>query len=170
MGAFLVFARIMPTELFGAFALVVSTSFMLNQIQRSVVILPFIVACQKAEEVAQATRAWWWIDVISMAVTAALLLAAWGGSIALGAAEWVQTSLLFSAIGAPPLMLYTFHRRMNYQVGDHRNVLVMVLVHILSYALGIFAAYHFRDRERSDERRVGKERVSTCRSRWAPSH
>src|SRR3546814_17365324 len=62
-------------------------------------------------------------------------------------AEWVQTSLLFSAIGAPPLMLYTFHRRMNYQVGDPRRVLVMVLVHILSYALGIFAAYHFRDIE-----------------------
>src|SRR3546814_2279176 len=62
-------------------------------------------------------------------------------------AEWVQTSLLFSAIGAPPLMLYTFHRRMNYQVGDHRSVLVLVLVHILSYALGIIAAYHFRDIE-----------------------
>src|SRR3546814_11689888 len=24
--------------------------------------------------------------------------------------------------------------------------------------------------DRSEERRVGKERVSTCRSRWAPSH
>src|SRR3546814_20608603 len=26
------------------------------------------------------------------------------------------------------------------------------------------------DRERSEERRVGKECVSTCRSRWAPVH
>src|SRR3546814_19763424 len=27
-----------------------------------------------------------------------------------------------------------------------------------------------RDRGRSEERRVGKECVSTCRSRWSPSH
>src|SRR3546814_1601169 len=28
----------------------------------------------------------------------------------------------------------------------------------------------FNIRERSEERRVGKECVSTCRSRWSPSH
>src|SRR3546814_18851166 len=27
-----------------------------------------------------------------------------------------------------------------------------------------------RERERSEERRVGKEGVSTCRSRWTPDH
>src|SRR3546814_18187183 len=27
-----------------------------------------------------------------------------------------------------------------------------------------------RDRDRSEERRVGKECVSTCRSRWSPNH
>src|SRR3546814_17685673 len=27
-----------------------------------------------------------------------------------------------------------------------------------------------RSKERSEERRVGKECVSTCRSRWSPSH
>src|SRR3546814_19114944 len=27
-----------------------------------------------------------------------------------------------------------------------------------------------RDQSRSEERRVGKECVSTCRSRWSPSH
>src|SRR3546814_6217848 len=29
---------------------------------------------------------------------------------------------------------------------------------------------HFRRRQRSEERRVGKECVSTCRSRWSPYH
>src|SRR3546814_5509409 len=29
---------------------------------------------------------------------------------------------------------------------------------------------HHRDAERSEERRVGKECVSTCRSRWSPYH
>src|SRR3546814_13092169 len=31
-------------------------------------------------------------------------------------------------------------------------------------------AGHHRRRERSEERRVGKECVSTCRSRWSPYH
>src|SRR3546814_18214225 len=29
---------------------------------------------------------------------------------------------------------------------------------------------HHRDQDRSEERRVGKECVSTCRSRWSPYH
>src|SRR3546814_19982023 len=29
---------------------------------------------------------------------------------------------------------------------------------------------HHRNRRRSEERRVGKECVSTCRSRWSPYH
>src|SRR3546814_19879443 len=47
-------------------------------------------------------------------------------------------------------------------------VVFVLLAHLLSPAdIGIFAmAYVFR----SEERRVGKECVSTCRSRWSPSH
>src|SRR3546814_3966028 len=32
------------------------------------------------------------------------------------------------------------------------------------------ALVHFRLKTRSEERRVGKECVSTCRSRWSPYH
>src|SRR3546814_2077314 len=35
---------------------------------------------------------------------------------------------------------------------------------------GIFAAHEDEVRARSEERRVGKECVSTCRSRWSPYH
>src|SRR3546814_7168766 len=47
------------------------------------------------------------------------------------------------------------------------------------YALGIrqiglatarLLARHYHTLERSEERRVGKECVSTCRSRWSPYH
>src|SRR3546814_12860210 len=34
----------------------------------------------------------------------------------------------------------------------------------------VLARPQFNGRSRSEERRVGKERVSTCRSRWSPSH
>src|SRR3546814_16702603 len=36
--------------------------------------------------------------------------------------------------------------------------------------LHIFAVDHPDQDERSEERRVGKECVSTCRSRWSPNH
>src|SRR3546814_5821784 len=35
---------------------------------------------------------------------------------------------------------------------------------------GADAAVEQTDRQRSEERRVGKECVSTCRSRWSPYH
>ena len=46
----------------------------------------------------------------------------------------------------------------------------------ISYGLGVsvvaFLAFQFLPRQivRSEERRVGKECVSTCRSRWSPYH
>src|SRR3546814_2211006 len=42
-----------------------------------------------------------------------------------------------------------------------------------NYPFGPFRidfAYALRKEERSEERRVGKECVSTCRSRWSPYH
>src|SRR3546814_15903535 len=42
---------------------------------------------------------------------------------------------------------------------------------ITGYALdGMWVARFGRTELRSEERRVGKECVSTCRSRWSPSH
>src|SRR3546814_3280820 len=36
--------------------------------------------------------------------------------------------------------------------------------------LNLYSARHYQTDERSGERRVGKECVSTCRSRWSPYH
>src|SRR3546814_17224589 len=38
------------------------------------------------------------------------------------------------------------------------------------FASGLFLNATDRERSRSEERRVGKECVSTCRSRWSPYH
>src|SRR3546814_18761239 len=52
----------------------------------------------------------------------------------------------------------------DYIYGDHRGR--EEIRHMLAgYFLRDAADYH-----RSEERRVGKECVSTCRSRWSPSH
>src|SRR3546814_14771809 len=45
--------------------------------------------------------------------------------------------------------------------------LLMSVIALVSGAAGYLL---FRDRLRSEERRVGKECVSKCRSRWSPYH
>src|SRR3546814_11153540 len=57
---------------------------------------------------------------------------------------------------------------------DRQRALVLVATdgggnHALARQVGLRQARH-RQRRRSEERRVGKECVSTCRSRWAPYH
>src|SRR3546814_12650669 len=37
-------------------------------------------------------------------------------------------------------------------------------------SMELLRAVHLDDKPRSEERRVGKEWVSTCRSRWSPEH
>src|SRR3546814_7722301 len=43
-------------------------------------------------------------------------------------------------------------------------------LHHLEIAAGLIFSGRFFPRDRSEERRVGKECVSTCRSRWSPYH
>src|SRR3546814_13163202 len=51
---------------------------------------------------------------------------------------------------------------------ETRNYVQRVLENAVVYDL--LAPEKARSRGRSEERRVGKECVSTCRSRWAPMH
>ena len=145
--AMLVFARIMSTDLFGAFALAVSISFILNNIQRAVIVLPFIVSCQRPQDVARAVREWSWIDIATTAAVTAILAAGWAAGPSLAIESWVRIALGFSALAAPPLMLYTFLRRVAYQTGEHRAVVAMVLVHAATYAAGIVLAVLLREAE-----------------------
>src|SRR3546814_15566456 len=45
-----------------------------------------------------------------------------------------------------------------------------LLPYVKGGVMGLFWALRLRGDERSEERRVGKECVSTCRSRWSPYH
>src|SRR3546814_13430754 len=61
------------------------------------------------------------------------------------------------------------------RLGDHAKTLFVLLLTLAPRAdkWGRFfatRALEFRCPQRSEERRVGKECVSTCRSRWVPYH
>src|SRR3546814_3031884 len=51
-----------------------------------------------------------------------------------------------------------------YGVTEHGNFEGKNILHV------VYDAQVLADRRRSEERRVGKECVSTCRSRWSPYH
>src|SRR3546814_12216361 len=57
--------------------------------------------------------------------------------------------------------------------GEHLLLLdrdAELLVDLEDFGVDLVEAVELRLRLRSEERRVGKECVSTCRSRWSPSH
>src|SRR3546814_14516267 len=80
------------------------------------------------------------------------------------------------ALILPPAIYVALLQRRN------RLAAVLVLASLLSYSaltfVGLIATLvcfiwtirGFRPLHRSEERRVGKECVSTCRSRWSPYH
>src|SRR3546814_20201184 len=55
---------------------------------------------------------------------------------------------------------------------DDEKILISGDIEIAANETGLAAALHLRDmlNARSEERRVGKECVSKCRSRWSPDH
>src|SRR3546814_15589356 len=67
-----------------------------------------------------------------------------------------------------PVVDYKGFRRSYYDIDEHRiyqigvDWMVRGILHLILYRI----IYYYR----SEERRVGKECVSTCRSRWSPSH
>src|SRR3546814_20647065 len=67
--------------------------------------------------------------------------------------------------------------RVHHLVGeDHRVLGTATTVHVVDDAADFFLGQRLVDDRqrhalgRSEERRVGKECVSTCRSRWSPYH
>src|SRR3546814_18267334 len=74
-------------------------------------------------------------------------------------------------IWIPPLNLLLFYLLNGYLLG--REYFEMVAVRRLDLAAAKRLRRAFRGQvilARSEERRVGKECVSTCRSRWSPDH
>src|SRR3546814_738948 len=66
-----------------------------------------------------------------------------------------------------------------YAIGDNPSAArttgiavrpIMVLQYVIAAVISVVAGLVLASSSRSGELRVGKECVSTCRSRWAPSH
>src|SRR3546814_2912220 len=58
----------------------------------------------------------------------------------------------------------------SYHMGVDGISMMFVLLSTLLTPLCVLASWDAVQSRRSEERRVGKECVSTCRSRWSPSH
>src|SRR3546814_19081418 len=81
-----------------------------------------------------------------------------GACAALGSDTWAPARNAYQSIGGCPV--FVFHPR--DQIGNRRG--------IVNRADTLAGAQDITPALRSEERRVGKECVSTCRSRWWPYH
>src|SRR3546814_15677985 len=106
-------------------------------------------------------------------VLAPVLIFGWGSGHPLGVAGASLATLISVAIGVIGLLAHVL-RRTHFLIADRRawrpeprSWSRMVRIGIPSgLEMGLMAFYMGR----SEERRVGKECVSTCRSRWSPYH
>src|SRR3546814_17107756 len=85
---------------------------------------------------------------------------------------WIGVAGVLMVIGALSYLGINGHLTFVVAVATIAGVFLSVML-----GCGLFAAAFFRDKSghdqsvtnaRSEERRVGKECVSTCRSRWSP--
>src|SRR3546814_15873887 len=102
------------------------------------------------------------------ALAAALLLAGGYFLIETGKATQKAEPANGASRGAPVVVANVVTHDIPVQVRTIGTVQARATVEIKSLVDGqiVEAAFH----ERSEERRVGKECVSTCRSRWSPYH
>src|SRR3546814_10376411 len=78
------------------------------------------------------------------------------------AATFLTMLVVAGAVGAPGVFIIPLQREFGWSAADISGALAIRF--LLFGGMGPFAA------ARSEERRVGKECVSTCRSRWSPYH
>src|SRR3546814_13871481 len=77
-------------------------------------------------------------------------------------------------VGAEPALCRLCHRILVFEVAEHQDVLVVQtvgrvgVVEAAADDEGAVDHHQLVVELRSEERRVGKECVSTCRSRWSP--
>src|SRR3546814_17923327 len=86
--------------------------------------------------------------------------------------DWVQTCALpiFTSIGADITEQSLGLGQWVGNAGDAERAILENLIHRYFVVKGVHRVGNDADIERSEERRVGKECVSKCRSRWSPYH
>src|SRR3546814_7736020 len=69
---------------------------------------------------------------------------------------------------------YQGHHTAAVQIGSRYGMILFITSEVMFFLAFFWAFFDFalypRTGVRSEERRVGKAGVSTCRSRWSPSH
>src|SRR3546814_15281875 len=78
----------------------------------------------------------------------------------------LATAAALLPMAAMMLPLSTVAPSIAERVGFRRTLVIGTL----TMAVGLVTLAFMADNDRSEERRVGKEGVSTCRSRWSPYH
>jgi O-antigen/teichoic acid export membrane protein len=135
--AFMVFARVLPPDSFGAFTLALTLSYMTNQLQHHLVVLPFIITCNSPERLRDDGPTWLWLNYLIAAALAGGLLLVAQFVAAVGGPPSLATILTYTSVTLPTLSVYMFHRRWLYQIGQRRGLIVVVVAYVLAYAVAI---------------------------------
>lgn len=133
------YARLLPPEEFGLFAMVLSTVLLAQMLQRCLVVLPMVVSL--ADHDRAGVRGWLRVNTGVLAAAMALLLLAAGALQFLGGAARAAALprvLGLAALALAPVFLYEFVRRALYAEQQHQRVPLQSGAYLLLQLGGVF--------------------------------
>ncbi len=133
------YARLLPPEEFGLFAMVLSTVLLAQMLQRCLVVLPMVVSL--ADHDRAGVRGWLRVNTGVLAAAMALLLLAAGALQFLGGAARAAALprvLGLAALALAPVFLYEFVRRALYAEQQHQRVPLQSGAYLVLQLGGVF--------------------------------
>ncbi|MFG1239290.1 hypothetical protein V5F63_19030 [Xanthobacter autotrophicus DSM 597] len=140
--ALLVLASLLPIEDFAAFALAFALWQVLQGLQRSLVVLPFIVG-QPSGQGKEHPCQWAYLNLVFVMAMLASLLLALALVESVGILPWLQKPLELSLFAVPGLGVYEFARRLMYQLGRYVDASIMSTILAIFYLGGIASSHVF---------------------------
>jgi O-antigen/teichoic acid export membrane protein len=135
-GQTLVYARTLAAEEFGLFAMALAAVLVAQILQRTVVVLPMIVA--QSEHSHTAVHAWWRVNAAVLGLTMLAVVSIGMLAHASGARSGVVVPLCVAvATALPSILVYEFVRRTLYVQQRKASVLGMSAAHFVLQALGV---------------------------------
>lgn len=114
-----ILARALAPEGFATIGTMLGVHYFVLGMHRTAIVLPFILDASESGDEANAEGRWWWLNLLSLAVIAALTalaaLIAWAVAQGSPGQQFLVQALALSAIVTPPLLLFEFGRRVLYQ-------------------------------------------------------
>lgn len=138
----LLLARHFRTTEFGMFSFAYLSLMLIVNVQRSLVVVPFIIHAAETDQLAREGRLWRKLNMLVTVGCTAILGMASGLTAAVGGPGWLALAWLAAAIFVPASFVYEFFRRWAIQRHEYRRTVAAAGSYLVLFGSGTLIAVH----------------------------